>query len=86
MEGCIAFTGSRVNIIDFDNKTQIIKKNKSPDYLYAIKTEYNALEKKFVVSTRKDVRFYKLQDGRLSYAYTICSEPDEEITVFKSIK
>ena len=58
--GSICFVGTRVNMIDFDTKNEIIKKVNNPDPTYPIKVEFNTSKNELIVCTRKDIKFINL--------------------------
>lgn len=85
VEGSICFCGSRLNLMHFDNQLEIIKRNKQPEQMHASCIEYVVASRMLVVSTRKDLRFIRLADGRLNYVYKICADNEDEIAAFKGL-
>ncbi len=86
-DGCIVYTGRRVNVIRFDMRSLAMKQALN-EYQYPIKVEFDPLKFELIVCTRKDVKYYSLNTGRMKFGFIGLLEDnlEDDITVFKSIE
>ena len=80
-EGKLCFVGSRVSFMNFDIPIQDKKEE-----FYPICVEYNSYKNELVYSTRKELRFIDLTNGRHKSMFQgILTNHDDELTIFKCI-
>ncbi|KAL4463948.1 hypothetical protein ABPG74_005885 [Tetrahymena malaccensis] len=78
----ICLLGTRVNFISFDN-SNIQKANED---IYPIKVEFNMMKQEMSICTRKDMRFLRMKDGKITKIFTgLLQNQDDEIATCSSI-
>lgn len=78
----IAFLGTRLNVM----KLQIMKKTKNDENLTIIRVEYDPTTLSLIVCTRKDVRIFDSESGRLRKIFGgLLENPEDEIACFRTL-
>lgn len=79
----LGFTGSRLNLIDFDTKSERSLKSNNQHNRHPVHIDYESGE--LVVFTRKDIRICDINTGTIKYIYSCSLAPDEEIVAGKFV-
>lgn len=82
----MALIGSRVNVLSFDEESGQSQSKKN-DSQFAIAAEINQMNDELIICTRKDLRFYSTENGKLKRIMQGLLESEEdEISVFKILE
>ncbi|KAL4438771.1 hypothetical protein ABPG74_013444 [Tetrahymena malaccensis] len=85
-EGMVALIGSRINIVNFDEKEEIVKSFNQVENLFAFKVENNTIRDELIVCTRKNIQFYDMNNGICKFTINgLMDNSQDEITVFKQV-
>ncbi|KAL4464437.1 hypothetical protein ABPG72_021771 [Tetrahymena utriculariae] len=85
-EGMVALIGSRINIVNFDEKEEIVKSFNQVENLFAFKVENNTIRDELIVCTRKNIQFYDMNSGICKFTINgLMDNSQDEITVFKQV-
>ncbi|EGR31827.1 hypothetical protein IMG5_101410 [Ichthyophthirius multifiliis] len=83
-ENMICIVGNRLNFIYFDYG---IKQQQQENCVFPIKVEVNLEKEEILVCTRKDLRFFCLNSGKLKYQFNgLLDNQDDEISCFQSFE
>ena len=66
----ISFISNRVNLLEFNDRKQIIQKYNNKELIYPIGCEFSALNNEIIIATTKDVRYIDIQTGKTKKIFT----------------
>lgn len=82
----IGLIGSRLNLINFDEREDIVKEFNLNESQIPIRIEFNPSKAEIIVCTRKELKFYDLNTGRCKFSTRgMMLDELDEIVAFKLI-
>lgn len=84
--GKFGFTGTRVNLLDFEDAFEVKHKFNSENQLWPIRVEYNSNVGELIVCTSKEIQFIDVSTGRIKKIFSgLLKDSEDEITAFRLV-